>query len=217
MDIANIVVIVVIVLYVIGRQLLGEPLRAKRVIILPIALTIFGIVDIAITPGKGPAPVDIILIVLSAAISLYIGIRQGMSFRLEARNGYLWGQLPLSGLWLWLALLLTRGAIDGVGYALGAHMIVSTSALLLGLGINRIGQAVAIMRRAADLRVPFAPDEDFAEAKEKISREFERVSRDFSAKAPGRAPGGGPLSEIKEKISREISDKSREISDKFGR
>ncbi|MDX6355501.1 MAG: hypothetical protein QOF98_2404, partial [Streptomyces sp.] len=39
----EVLVVIAIVAYVIGRQVLGEPLRGKRVVLLPVILTVIGL------------------------------------------------------------------------------------------------------------------------------------------------------------------------------
>jgi hypothetical protein len=151
--------VVAIVGYVIGRQLAGEPLRGRRLIILPIVLTVIGAVDLH---GKGHLirPVDIACIAASGLIVAAIGALQGRSMRLESRGGTLWGQLPVKDLWLWLALVLSRMAMTALAYALHAHVAASTEPILLLLGVNRLAQAAVVASRAVIAGIPFAPEKD---------------------------------------------------------
>ncbi len=57
MSVETIIVVLGIMAYSIGRQISGEPLRAKRLIGLPAALTVIGIIDVARSKGPGiPLP-----------------------------------------------------------------------------------------------------------------------------------------------------------------
>jgi hypothetical protein len=80
--------------------------------------------------------------------------------RLESRDGALWGQLPLKGLWLWALLIGTRLLVSGVADVAGAHVAASTSTILLLLGINRLAQAAVVLPRALAADIPFAPEKD---------------------------------------------------------
>ncbi len=159
MSILSVVAVVVIVGYVIGRQLLGEPVRGKRLIVLPLILAIVGAVDLGKT-GSHPGPADIALIVVEAVIAALIGLGQGALMRLEARDGALWGQMPGRSLWLWIALVASHGGLDLVAVGVGAHVAAGTSPILLVLGINRLAQAVVIGTRALGAGVPFAAEKD---------------------------------------------------------
>lgn len=160
MSVLTIVAVIGIVVYVIGRQLMGEPLRAKRVVILPAVLAVAGIADMAKTHGHHPTATDIVLLVIGATVAAVVGVRQGLSMRLESRQGSLWAQMPVRGLWLWGGLLISRGILDGFGYAVGAHLATSSAAILLTLGVNRLAQAGVVVPRALAAGIPFAPEKD---------------------------------------------------------
>jgi hypothetical protein len=150
---------VAIVVYVIGRQLVGEPMRGRRLIVLPAILAVIGLIDLS-NNGRHPRPVDIVCIAVSAVIAAAIGLAQGRVMRLESRDGALWAQLPVKGLWLWLALIASRVAIIVVASGLHAHVVASTAPILLTLGINRLGQAAVIAARSISAGIPFAPEKD---------------------------------------------------------
>jgi hypothetical protein len=158
-DLIRIAVVIAVVVYVIGRQLRGEPLRGRRVVLLPVILTVIGIVDLG---GNHVAvrPVDVACLVIGGVVAGVIGLAQGAVMRLESRSGTLWGQLPIAGLWLWLLLIVTRLAMAGVADGLDAKVAASSSTILLMLGISRLGQAAAVVSRARSAGIPFAPEKD---------------------------------------------------------
>jgi hypothetical protein len=158
-DVIRIAVILAIVAYVIGRQLLGEPLRGKRVVLLPAVLAVIGIADLhgSRLPLKAD---DVACLVIGGILAAGIGIGQGWLLRLESRNGALWGQMPARGLWLWLLLVVTRGAVTVVAHGLDARLAASSATILLMLGINRMAQAAVVLPRAISAGIPFAPEKD---------------------------------------------------------
>ncbi|MCW2994923.1 MAG: putative integral rane protein [Conexibacter sp.] len=151
--------VIAIVARVIHRQLAGEPLRGKRLIVLPVVLTAIGGVDLA-GKGTGATTKDIILICVSAAIALGIGLGQGRAMRLERRDGALWGQLPTRALWLWGGLIGSRLVIILIAHAGGATVAAGTDSILLALGVNRLAQALVVAWRAYAAGIPFAPEDD---------------------------------------------------------
>jgi hypothetical protein len=156
------VVIVAVVVVVIGmvvtRQLRGEPLRGKRVVVLPAVLIVIGLVNLH--GARHVRPVDVVCIAVSALIAGWLGIRQGAVMWLERRDGGLWGQLPRRGLWLWAALIASRIVISVIAALLGAKIATSTDSVILVLGINRLAQAAVIAARAVAAGVPFSPEKD---------------------------------------------------------
>ena len=159
MSILEVLAAIAVVAMVIGRQLRGEPLRGKRLIVLPAVLAVIGFMDLR-NGGRHVTSTDVACLVVSGLISAAIGVGQGSVTRLESRDGYLWGQLPVHGLWLWAGLILSRLAMTGVAYGLHAHVAASTSTILLMLGVNRLAQAGVISSRAFRSGIPFAPEKD---------------------------------------------------------
>jgi hypothetical protein len=148
-----------IVVYVIGRQLVGEPMRGKRLIVLPAILTVVGALDLN-SAHRHIGSADIVCLVIGGVVVAGIGLAQGRIMRLESRNGTLWAQLPVKGLWFWLALIVSRLTLTGLALGVHAHVAASTSTVVLMLGINRLGQAAVVGSRAVVAGIPFAPEKD---------------------------------------------------------
>jgi hypothetical protein len=159
MSALEVIAVVAIVVYVIARQLIGESLRGKRVVVLPAVLVVVGAVDLT-RHGHHPGGSDIVMIVIGAVVAAGIGVAQGRMMRLERRDGVLWGQMPPRSLWLWLVFVASRVGLDLVASGLGAHVAASTEPILLTLGINRLAQAAVIAPRAWAAGIPFAPERD---------------------------------------------------------
>jgi hypothetical protein len=158
-DVLAVLAVVAVVAYVIVRQLKGEPIRGKRLIVLPAVLVLIGIMDLT-SARPHPAVIDIFFLAISALITAGIGAGQGLMMHLEPRLGALWGKMPARGLWLWAALIAARVGLDVIASAAGAHVAASSTAILLMLGINRLAQAAVITSRALAAGIPFAPEKD---------------------------------------------------------
>jgi hypothetical protein len=158
-EVIRVLAVVAIIGYVIGRQLLGEPLRGKRVVVLPVILAIAGVADLS-QHGHHVQLADVICLVLSGLIAVAIGMLQGRMVRLEGRNGALWGQMPVRGLWLWALLVGSRLIMTVIALAVGAKVAGSSAPVIMLLGINRLGQAAVVMRHALATGIPFAPEKD---------------------------------------------------------
>lgn len=140
--------------YVVLTQVRGQQLRGKRLVAVPAVLLVMGIIGLVGMSGIGTT--DIACMAASGLIAAAIGLGQGAMTQLEQHDGVPWGQLPVRGLWLWAALVLSRVAVMVVAHALGAEAVASMDAILLALGINRLAQAGAIAARAVRAGVPLA-------------------------------------------------------------
>jgi hypothetical protein len=158
-EVIRVLAVVAVIGYVIGRQLMGEPLRGKRVVVLPVILAVAGVLDLG-KNGHHVRPADVVFLVISGLIAVTIGVLQGRMIRLESRNGALWGQMPVRALWLWAALVGSRLILTLIALAVGAKVAGSSTPIIMLLGINRIGQAAIVMRHALATGIPFAPEKD---------------------------------------------------------
>ncbi|MEU6849821.1 hypothetical protein ABZ901_07820 [Actinacidiphila alni] len=159
MSVVEVGAAVVIVGYVIGRQVRGEALRGRRVVLLPVVLTVVGFGRLG-DHGRHVAPADIALLVIGGLLALGIGAGQGSMMRLESRDGGLWGRMPALGLWLWGGLIVSRVVLMLVAAGVHAHVAASSAPVLMLLGLNRLGQAGVIAMRATALGIPFAAEKD---------------------------------------------------------
>jgi hypothetical protein len=158
-EVIRVLAVIAVIGYVIGRQLMGEPLRGKRVVLLPLILAVAGAADLG-THGRHVRPADVVCLVISGLIAVTIGLLQGRKIRLESRDGALWGQMPVRGLWLWALLVGSRLIMTVIALAVGAKVAGSSAPIIMLLGINRLGQAAIVMRHALATGIPFAPEKD---------------------------------------------------------
>jgi hypothetical protein len=158
-EVIRVLAVIAIIGYVIGRQLMGEPLRGKRVVVLPVILGVVGVIDLG-QHGRHVEPADVVCLVVSGLVAVTIGLLQGRMMRLECRNGALWGQMPVRGLWLWALLVGSRLIMTVIALAVGAKVAGSSAPMIMLLGINRLGQAAIVMRHALATGIPFAPEKD---------------------------------------------------------
>ena len=141
----------------IGRQLVGAPMRARRLVLLPAILIVVGFVELVVSKMQ-VRPLDLACLVVGALTVGGIGFAQGALMRLESRNGLLWGQLPVQGLWLWLLLIASRVLMMMAANGMGAHVAASRSTILVMVGISRLGQAAAVLARATSMGIANAPE-----------------------------------------------------------
>jgi len=177
MSLLEILVVIGVIGFVIYQQVAGQAVAGRRLIVLPAVLTVVGFLDLH--GAKHLHSADILWLTVGAIGSVLIGLAFGAITRLEARNGVLWSQLPLRGLWLWAALIGWRVLIAVIAAKSGAHVAASTTPLLFTLGLNRLAQSAVIATRAMEAGIPFAPEKD---GRTFLSGAFRGTDRDRSAR-----------------------------------
>jgi hypothetical protein len=154
----EILAVIGIIGFVIYQQVAGQKIQGKRLIVLPAVLTIIGFASLH--GARHLRPADYLWLTVGAIGSLLIGLAFGAITKIGSRDGVLWAQLPLRGVWLWVALIAWRVVIMVIAGRAGAHVAASTTPLLFTLGLNRLGQAAVIASRAMLAGIPFAPEKD---------------------------------------------------------
>jgi len=66
----EIVLILAAVGYLLARHVIGEPAQAKRMLILPVVLSLIGLSDVS---GQVKMPLSLLFLVATAAISVLLG------------------------------------------------------------------------------------------------------------------------------------------------
>jgi hypothetical protein len=154
MSLVQILLIIAIVVYVMARRMSGEPLQAKRLLILPLAATVWGVYEV----GKHHlTTLDMTLLVAEAAVAVALGLARGYTIKVYECQGHLWYRYRPLTLVVWVATALIR-----VGMGFGGHLLGSTltptASLLMMLGASFLGEAAVVGARAMRSGVPFAPD-----------------------------------------------------------
>jgi FtsH-binding integral membrane protein len=150
-----IVVAAAILIFVIGRRLAGEPLRAGRVTVFPLVIAAIGLYQISHLPHL--TGTDIGMIGLEAVIAVALGLVRGSTIKVFVRDGHLWQKYSWATVGLWVGSILLRFGMTGGAVLLGADRTVMQTAVLLTLGLTFAGEGAVIALRARALGAPYAP------------------------------------------------------------
>lgn len=153
-------VVVVLVIagvgYVLWRRLRGEPLQAKRMLVLPTLLTILGVVGLTGSTRLGS--LDVAFVIAGTVISAGLGAVRGATVELFPCQGYLWQRYRRVTIGLWGVLVAVRLALALVAHLAGAQGASGTHGLMLALGVSLLGEAALVTPRALATGLPFAPE-----------------------------------------------------------
>lgn len=144
--------------YVIGRQVMGEALQVRRLLLIPLALTLWGANNLDHAGLAGVRMSDALLLVAAAVLAVGLGVARGLTVMLFARDGVLWCRSTLATLGVWVVSIVARVALIVVAHLLGASLAASTASLLLMLGLTLGAQSLVVYARGVRSGIGFAPD-----------------------------------------------------------
>ncbi|MFF5209413.1 hypothetical protein [Streptosporangium sp. NPDC000396] len=146
-----IVIVAVLVVGVIIKRLIGEPLNARDLFVPPVVLLGIGIYGL--TKAEH---VEILWTVVGGAVGLAFGALRGTTVRLFVREGVLWQRYTGWTFLVWIVSVAANAGIGLLAGFLGAHR--EGQPIQLSIGISLIGEVIVIGWRALATRVPFASE-----------------------------------------------------------
>jgi hypothetical protein len=144
----QVVLIASLVVFVIARRFAGSPVRAQSFLI-PAGLAAYGLIQLR---GAHIGVTDLGFLVVEAVLALAIGAARGTTIRLYVRDGVLWQRYQLMTLVAWVGAIALRVGLTVVGHLAGVHVV--SASLLLVLGLNFLGEALVVARRAQPRSLP---------------------------------------------------------------
>jgi hypothetical protein len=151
MNLLQILLIAVVVVFVIVRRFAGQPLRAGS-FVLPLGLAIWGAYELR--HGHLGLP-ELAFLAGEVVAGLALGAARGATIQLYVRDGHLWQRYRWATLAMWGAAIVTRVGMVAAGYAMGLHL--PAQSLLVVLGASLLAESAIVTQRAIRTGVPFAP------------------------------------------------------------
>jgi hypothetical protein len=147
MNPTDIILVIAGVGYVLARRWAGQLLEAKRLLIVPVILTVIGISDLHKAHPMNATTVG--FIALGAGLSIVIGLVRGATVHLGLRNGELWMRYRASTIALWVLNLALKLALLPIEHAVSpASSSASNQGLLLAIGLGIVGETLVVLYRA---------------------------------------------------------------------
>lgn len=156
----EIVLILAAIAYILIRRVMGEPAQVRRMVILPMVLTVIGLSDVS---GDVRTRLSLLFLLATAAISVVLGVLRGVSVRISDRDGVAFVRYTAFTVVLWVVSLAIR---FGANLALGAIDPTDAGAvgnsLLLTLGLGILAEGLVVLSRAVrgNHRMTWARGED---------------------------------------------------------
>lgn len=200
----EIVVAVAAVAFVLWSRMKGQPLRAKRLLVLPVVLVVIGALDLS----GSLSPADVGFLVGGLIVSVILGAARGVTIEVYPSQGELWQRYRPSTVALWVALIVIKVTLVAVASATGAQAGGGTNSLLLTLGASLLAEAAVVGPRALSTGLPFAADQkDQDDKRSGKDRSRSSPAQRLVALAPPLQPGNRPP---RERSSRDGRDEQRD-------
>ncbi|MDP9864533.1 MULTISPECIES: hypothetical protein [Streptosporangium] len=147
-------VVAVLVLGVVVKRFIGEPLNARDLFLPPVVLIGIGVFGLA--RNVHPSGYDIVWIAAASLIGLLFGALRGLTPRLFTKHGHLWQRYTV---WTLLVWAVSAAANMGVGLlAVAAGVPEQARPITLSIGVSLLGEAITLGLRALNTGTPFAPE-----------------------------------------------------------
>jgi hypothetical protein len=152
MNAFQLVLIVAIVILVIGRRFMGQPLRAQS-LLLPVGVAAWAVYQLAGTHLTGT---DIGFLLVCGLLGAASGAGRGVTVRLYPRNGHLWMRYTWLTAAVWVGTIALRA-----GLVIGGHFagigLSTTPTTVFTLGVSLIVEVLVVGARATRTGLPYAP------------------------------------------------------------
>jgi hypothetical protein len=151
---ADVLLIGAAAVWVLARQVRLARVKPRLLWLAPLVLAYFGIRALPTSTWRVPA--DLGLLVLSAAVSVGLGVWRGQTIRVwREADGTWWRQGSVRTLVLWGVLIVVRGLLYGLDAAVGHRDASGLGAILLTLALSFAAQnAITATRMSATQPLP---------------------------------------------------------------
>ena len=153
MNILQIVLIVAVVALVVGKRMTGRPVDARRSVVLPGVLAVYGMVVLH-KHGTALTHTDQFWLAVQGAVSIAIGVVRGCTIRLYERDGYVWARYRPITLLLWGGSIAARFALEAAAVASGADKAAMTASVMLMFGLSLAAESLIVLPRAHASGIP---------------------------------------------------------------
>lgn len=148
----NVAIYVALIAFVLYRQMSAQPLRGRRLVLLPAVLGLFGLQQL----GRQPPATDVggvALLAVGLVIGLASGLWRGTTFRVWPDAGQVMVKGTAMTLVTWAVLIVIRLPFAFLGYAANQPQGFVVGELLLALAVTFAAQNAVIWARAQGLNV----------------------------------------------------------------
>ncbi|GAB3001667.1 DUF1453 family protein [Amycolatopsis acidiphila] len=149
------VIAALVIWRVVFRQLRGSTITVRGLIIIPGILLVLGLENCARALPKATGG-EIALLAVDLAVLLVLGVARAASAHLDVRDGYAFQKGTTLTLVLWLVTIAIRIGFGVAGARTGLAGPLTSSSVLLSMGLSIGVQNVLVYSRARRRELPIA-------------------------------------------------------------
>jgi hypothetical protein len=150
MGVLQILLIAAIIVVAIVRRFAGAPALSRRAVVLPLVLVVIGFNTLRSgTHGSSLTGHDVAYLMVSAAISLALGMARGISVRVYRQDGVPWARYTAVTAVLWVLLIVVRLGLEAMNGTFGVTHTFAVDSLLLMFGLSLGMEALTVAARSA--------------------------------------------------------------------
>lgn len=151
--------------YVLWSRTQGRPLKARRMVVLPVLFIVLGVTDLSSSTAPHLSDTAIGFLLAGAIVSIVLGAARGSTVELYPTDGELWQRYRRSTVALWIALIVARIVLTVIAHGAGGAAGAGTNSLMLTLGLSLLAEAAVIAPRALSTGLPLAPSQGRRESR----------------------------------------------------
>ncbi|MFG2528352.1 DUF1453 domain-containing protein [Streptomyces sp. NPDC048516] len=146
-------IITAVVIAVVIKRMIGEPVNARELFVAPAVLTGIGV--LTLIKRADLTGTDLTWVITGAVFGAALGALRGATVQLVDKGGFLWQRYTGR---TFLAVIGTLAVTAGFGVlAVKMGMHESARPLQLSIGVSFLGESLMVGRRGMATGIPFAP------------------------------------------------------------
>jgi hypothetical protein len=145
MSLANVVLYIAVLGFVVYRRVQGKPVgSARQLFLLPVVVTVLGYQDLARTSLD---TVGVVFAVAGCVLSLVLGALRGSLNKISGRDGRPWVRWGAASVAVFVVNVAAKLILDVIGVVAGGTASGATSSLVLAAGLMLAGEAGVVWLR----------------------------------------------------------------------
>ncbi|MCC2274175.1 DUF1453 domain-containing protein [Streptomyces sp. ET3-23] len=147
-------IVAVLVIAVVIKRLIGEPVNVRDLFAAPVILTGIGV--LTLVKMKDVTGTDLTWVTAGAVLGAALGALRGATVQLFDKQGVLWQRYTGRTFLAVIGSLLVMAGFGILAAKMGMHE--SARPIQLSLGVSFLGESLVVGRRGMTSGIPFAPE-----------------------------------------------------------